>query len=85
MKPLLLVVDDDRITRHLLAYHLRTGGEFDVVMCAGGKEAMNMLVSTPLFAVITDCSMPEMDGFQLARSIRELEAVRRLSRTPIIG
>jgi len=35
--------------------------------------------------VITDCHMPEMDGYTLTRAIRKIEAEEKLPRTPIIA
>lgn len=34
---------------------------------------------------ITDCNMPEMDGYELARSIRQIESGQNRNRTPIIA
>ena len=35
--------------------------------------------------IVTDCNMPEMDGYEMTRAIRRIEEKDRLNRTPIIA
>ena len=54
---------------------------FDVRQAADGKEALTSMRDLPPDLVITDLSLPGMDGFELVRSIRR-DAV--LAKVPII-
>lgn len=65
----ILVVDDDESVRFVLEEMLV---ELDqkVVAVSSGGEALEKLSNETFDAVFTDLSMPEMDGWQLAREIR---------------
>src|SRR5574340_123440 len=73
-----LIVDDEaparRRLRELLddcagALPLAVVGE-----AASGREAMNLLASTPTDLVLSDIHMPDMDGIELARHLLKLPA-----------
>jgi CheY-like chemotaxis protein len=64
-----LVVDDDPVIRRLVCAMLRPS-PFVTVQANDGQEAWNALQREPFDVVITDRSMPEMDGLQLLRAIR---------------
>jgi len=67
-----LVADDDRATRMLLARQLETAG-YKVLTAENGAEAMRLLLADGAQIVIADWMMPEMDGLELCRAIREHE------------
>jgi two-component system, NarL family, sensor histidine kinase EvgS len=50
-----------------------------------GLEAMEKWSSGRFAAIITDCNMPEMSGYQLAREVRTCEARHGHAATPIIA
>jgi CheY-like chemotaxis protein len=68
--PLLLVVDDEPLVRHLLLVILRDS--YRVVLAADGRQALAVFdeVGQEIAAVVTDVRMPEMDGVELARALR---------------
>lgn len=73
----ILIVDDERqITRALRAS--LQGHGFDVSTAADGLEALEIFDRVRPDLLITDLSMPNMDGVELTR------AVRRISEIPII-
>ena len=80
---LLLVVDDHPINRMVLLRQAATLG-YAAEAAADGKEALAKWEGGRFGAVLTDCSMPRMNGLQLAAAIRQREAGSSL-RTPIIG
>ena len=70
----ILVADDDPVYRSLLK-DLLTQWHFDVVLACNGLEAWEVMQrdDAPRLAII-DWMMPEMDGFELARAIRDKES-----------
>lgn len=50
-----------------------------------GQEALQLFNQHPYRIVITDCNMPEMDGYELSRKLRQLEKSRNLSPAVILG
>jgi len=77
-----LVVDDDVRNIFALSSVLERRGM--IVLTAGtGRQAIEMLESTPDVAIVLmDLMMPEMDGYETMRVIRQKTALRRL---PIIA
>ncbi|CDM65802.1 PAS domain S-box [Pyrinomonas methylaliphatogenes] len=65
----ILVADDDPAVRETLADML-TAMNHRVVEVDGGHAAFAALATQPFDLVFTDLSMPEIDGWQLARTIR---------------
>ena len=66
----LLVVDDDPHMRELVRHFLRQEG-FAVHEAADGSEALDVLRSVKADLVILDLMMPNMDGWELCRELRE--------------
>ena len=75
--PALLIVDDDRDIRNLLAEHLEGQG-FRVRKAADGKAMMAALDAEPVDLVVLDLNLPGEDGLSLCRRLRATDA------TPII-
>ena len=65
-----LLVDDQ--PGKLLSYEamLSQLGE-NLIMASSGREALDHLLRNDITVVITDVSMPELDGFELAEIIRQ--------------
>ena len=64
-----LVVDDSRVVR--VATAKMFGDEFDVVLAVDGADGLRVIESDPTISVVfTDLAMPEMDGFELLRAVR---------------
>ncbi len=61
-----LFVDDDQTTMVLIARKLKPySDQFEIVTATNGKEALSYLAHDQIDMVVTDLSMPEMDGFEL--------------------
>ena len=83
-RTLVLLVDDHPTNRLVLSNQVRTLG-YAEQSAADGPEALELWKSGRFALVITDCNMPEMDGYYLTRSIRTLESGNGSIRTPIIA
>jgi CheY-like chemotaxis protein/HPt (histidine-containing phosphotransfer) domain-containing protein len=81
---LVLLVDDHPLNRMLLGRQLRTLG-YAAQTADEGTQALEMWKSGRFGLVITDCHMPRMDGYELARSIRRLESEEGRKRVPIVA
>lgn len=80
----ILVADDDRLSR-LLTQNLFEKLGFEVVVVGGGQAAVDAASSGDFDAIIMDCQMPGVDGFQATAAIRRLQGERQRPSTPIIG
>ncbi|HSV79016.1 MAG TPA: response regulator [Ramlibacter sp.] len=81
---LVLLVDDHPTNRMLLLRQLNTLG-YAAEAAEDGEQALRLWRSGRFATVITDCEMPRMDGYQLARGIRAEEAAGGLPRMPILA
>jgi len=81
---LVLVVDDHPVNRIVLMRQVNVLGYANEA-AEDGREAFALWESGRFALVITDCNMPEMDGYELARAIRAHERERGSGRTPIIA
>ena len=65
----ILVVDDERPIRRFLNASL--GGQFMVFEAASGQEALATVVSSRPDVIILDLGLPDMDGVEVTRRLRE--------------
>jgi len=72
-RPRILVVDDDEMIRDLLKNVLEIE-RFSVTTAASGEEALEVLNSTSVKAVVSDMLMPGMSGIDLLKKIQEMKA-----------
>lgn len=82
--PLVLAVDDHPINRVLLARQIAALG-LRVQTAVDGREALARWQAGGIALVVTDCNMPQMDGYAFSRAIREIEAKEGRPRTPVIA
>jgi len=67
----LLIVDDDKLTRETLASAL--GDAYRVQTASGGRAALDILAADRIDVVLSDMTMPGMDGLGLLEAINLLE------------
>ncbi|MBL4720430.1 MAG: response regulator, partial [Alphaproteobacteria bacterium] len=80
---LLLLAEDNPMNRAVITRQLRLFG-YEVEEALDGQMALEMFPKRNYAMLITDCHMPNLDGYDLARSVRKLEQNSR-RRTPIIA
>ncbi len=64
-----LTVDDSKSMREMVAFTLKSAG-YEVVEAEDGNAALAAIAGLKVDAVITDLNMPNMNGFELIRSLR---------------
>jgi two-component system KDP operon response regulator KdpE len=70
MHETILVVDDEPQITRVLRTTLESSG-YRVILARNGLEALEKLRADPPALIITDLSMPEMDGVELTREVRQ--------------
>ena len=68
----ILVVEDDPDIAELISIHLGDLG-YDVGVAITGKDALQQLSAEEHALVVLDIMLPEMDGFEVCRRIRETD------------
>ena len=81
---LVLLVDDHPTNRSLLLRQVNLLG-YAAQAAVDGVDALAQWIGGRFGAVITDCNMPDMDGYELTRRIRALEMKTGSRRVPIIA
>lgn len=77
-----IIYIDDQVDILLVAeYALSQIGEYEVLMCEGGVEALAKIEKFNPDLIILDVMMPEIDGPQTLSKIREIELFKT---TPVI-
>jgi DNA-binding response OmpR family regulator len=74
---LILLVEDHAPLLRSMAFLLEVAG-FDVVTAANGEEALSALRKQTPDLVISDVSMPDVDGYELLRRLRASSQWRKL-------
>lgn len=73
--PMVLVVDDDKFTRQIMQRYLTRVG-FQLQAANDGREAIGLLESLRPDVIISDWMMPEVDGLDLCRWVRQHEDLK---------
>ena len=68
---LILVVEDDVKLNHIVCTYLNDNG-FAAKGCLNANEAYNEMYNSMYQLIISDIMMPEIDGFEFARTVRKI-------------
>lgn len=70
---LVLLVEDNETNRLVMSMQISNLG-FTAIIASNGQEALELCGHHTFALILTDCSMPEMDGYQLTSVIRQVES-----------
>ncbi len=79
--PKILLVEDNEMNRDMLSRRLQRKG-FEVALAVDGVQGVAMATAGGYDLILMDMSLPELDGWEATRRVREAEAGHRV---PIIA
>src|SRR5207253_9723706 len=79
MRTTIILADDHELVRKSIAALLRDEPDFDVVAeCSNGREMLDLVTRHKPAVAIVDVAMPELNGIEVTRRIKELSAQTRV-------
>jgi two-component system phosphate regulon response regulator PhoB len=72
-----LIVDDDPDIQRLVSYNLTQAG-FEVATAESGRKALESVQKHPPDLIILDLMLPDIDGMEVCRTLRQRENSRRV-------
>jgi len=79
-----LAVDDNKVNLLVLRQQFEAL-EWPLTTCSSGREALALWASGQFALVLLDCHMPDVNGYDVARSIRTAQTGRRESRAALVA
>jgi DNA-binding response OmpR family regulator len=77
MAPKILIAEDERDIRDLIAFSLRYSG-FDVVEAANGLEAVERTLASKPDLVLMDVRMPRMTGYEACKQLKSMDETKHI-------
>jgi signal transduction histidine kinase/CheY-like chemotaxis protein len=79
-----LIAEDNHINQIVISHQIELLGHKATIV-SDGRQALDAWMKGQFDLVLTDCHMPEMDGFALTEAIRKFEAQRTMPPIPIVA
>jgi two-component system cell cycle response regulator DivK len=79
--PTILLVEDNEMNRDMLSRRLQRKG-YQIVTATDGEQGLSMARATGPDLILMDITLPEMDGWEVARLLKDDESTRHI---PIIA
>lgn len=83
--PLILIVDDTDENRNMLDRIFRLQGSYRILTAENGKEALELVYDTAPDLILLDVVMPEVDGFEVCRRLKNDHKTRLIPIIMITG
>jgi CheY-like chemotaxis protein len=80
MPETIVIIDDDRAIAQLTSLWVRAAG-FNVIIANDGRSGLDVIVEHRPHLILLDIRMPEMDGFEVNRRLRQMP---ELAAIPVI-
>lgn len=80
MSKVVLTVDDSKTIREMVSFTLKNAG-YSILEAEDGVQGVNVANKNDVSLIITDLNMPNMNGFEMIKSLR---SSAKYSRTPIL-
>ena len=77
MAKTILIVDDSESIREVVSFTLENEG-YNVLVAVDGQDALKHLKGNPINLIITDLHMPIMDGIELIKEVRSMDAYKSI-------
>ena len=81
MKTKILIIEDNEQNMYMLTFWLESS-DYEILQAFNGPDGIKMAIERNPDIILLDIQLPEMDGYTVARNIREKE---NLTKTPIIA
>ena len=79
-----LLVEDNEVNQQVLTAQLKML-KLNVEVASNGAIALEKWKQSKYDLILTDCQMPEMDGFLMTKTLRKIEKKQNLNRIPVIA
>lgn len=79
-----LVVEDNPVNQEVVAAMLQNL-DWGVELASGGKQALEKLAAGRYELVLMDCQMPDLDGYETTRRLRQWELLEGRARMPVVA
>jgi CheY-like chemotaxis protein len=77
MSAKILIAEDERDIRDLVAFSLRYGG-FEVVEAGNGQEAVEQAVAVKPDLILMDVRMPKMTGYEACKQLKSMPDLKHI-------